>query len=411
MTDYFDLQEIRDPEERLTRNLAQLREQIMHAKSNTDYFRRTLHGVDPDHVTSMADLAKLPVLRKSDLIDLQAKAPPFGGLNASEPGNLVRVHISPGPIADPEGHGADWWRFGRAVWAAGFRHGEIALNSFSYHLTPAGPMFESAAHACGCAVIPGGTGNSEGQVRAAAYYKAAGYVGTPDFLQTLLDKAEELGLELAFTKALVSAGPLFPSMREAYKERGVRVLQCYGTADLGNVAYESTAQEGLIRDEDVIVEIVRPGTGDPVPEGEVGEVVVTLLSNKDYPLIRFATGDLSAILPGKSPCGRTAPRIKGWMGRADQTTKIKGMFVRPEQVAEIAARHPEIVKARVVVSSDDQKRDKMTLRVEAKDDLDRDRLAESVNAVTKLKAEIDVTDPGNLPNDGLVIEDARDFES
>lgn len=407
---FYDDLETRDAEVRHVAQGEALAAQVAHAKTGGAYWAEVLADVDPGAVTPET-LKALPVTRKSDLMDRQAEAPPFGGLAASATGDLARLFLSPGPIADPEGFGRDWWRFARAFHAAGFRRGDIAINCFSYHLTPAGHMFESAAHALGVPVIPGGVGNTEAQVQAAHFYRANAYCGTPDFVKILVDKAEQLGTPLAFDKAMVAAGPLFPSMRQEYEGRGIHTRQCYGTADLGMVAYESEAMEGMIADEHVIVEIVTPGTGDPVAEGEVGEVLVTLLANKDYPLIRFATGDLSAVLPGPSPCGRTAPRIKGWMGRADQTTKIRGMFVRPEQVAAFAARHPEIAKARVVVTSDADKFDVMTVKAETDADLDADTLAETAQAVFKLKGAIELTAPGTLPNDGKVIEDARDYES
>jgi phenylacetate-CoA ligase len=413
MTDFFDALETQSADERAARQLAQLRVQIAHARDKAAYFAETLADTDPEAMDGLDDLAALPVVRKSDLTGRQQAAPPFGGLTATPVSGLARLYMSPGPILDPEGHarGHDWWRFGRAVWAAGIRPGDVVANCFSYHLTPAGRMFEEAAHACGAAVLPAGIGNSEAVVQAMTLYGATAYAGTPDYPQTLMDKAKDMGADLSALKKLsVGAGPLFPSMRQAYQDAGLRCLQNYGTADLGCVAYESPAMEGLIAEEGVIVEIVRPGTGDPVPEGEVGEGVVTLLTNPDYPLIRFATGDLSAVLPGESPCGRTAPRIKGWMGRADQTAKIRGMFVRPAQVAEIVARHGEIAKARIVISSDEAKKDVMTVRCEATGDLDPARVAETVQAVTKLKGVVELVSPGSLPNDGKVIDDTRDFE-
>jgi phenylacetate-CoA ligase len=412
MTDgtFYDDLETRSADERAAAQLDALRRQVAHAKSSGAYWAETLKEVDAGALT-LDGLSALPVTRKSDLMARQADAPPFGGLTATPTGDLARLFLSPGPIADPEGKGRDWWRFARAFHAAGFRKGDIALNCFSYHLTPAGHMFESGAHALGIPVIPGGVGNSEAQVEIAAFYGATAYSGTPDFVKILLDKADELGKTLAIEKALVGGGPLFPSMREEYERRGVSTQQIYGTADLGCVAYESAAREGLIAEEQVLIEIVRPGTGEPVPDGEVGEVLVTLLANKDYPLIRFATGDLSARMAGTSPCGRTAPRIKGWMGRADQTTKIKGMFVRPEQVAAFAARHPEIAKARVVVTSDAKKLDVMTIKVESEADIDAGKLAETAQSVFKLKGAIEWAAPGSLPNDGKVIEDARDYET
>lgn len=413
MTDFFDALETQSPDERAARQLAQLRVQLAHARDRAPYFSESLAQVDPEAIDWPADLAVLPVVRKADLTERQSADPPFGGLTATPVSGLARLYMSPGPILDPEGHarGHDWWRFGRAVWAAGVRPGDIVANCFSYHLTPAGRMFEEAAHACGATVLPAGIGNTEAVVHAMALYGATAFAGTPDYPQTLMDKATEVGADLSALKTLcVGAGPLFPSMRQAYHDAGLRCLQTYGTADLGCVAYESPAMEGLLVEEGVIVEIVRPGTGDPVPDGEVGEVVVTLLTNPDYPLIRFATGDLSAMLAGTSPCGRTAPRIKGWMGRADQTAKIRGMFVRPAQVAEIVARHPEIARARIVISSDAAKKDVMTVRCEAVADIDPARIAETVQSITKLKGTVDMVPPDSLPNDGKVIDDTRDFD-
>ena len=355
-------------------------------------------------LTDLAQLASLPVLRKSDLVAWQAETPPFGGMAVS---NVAHVFQSPGPIYEPGGISHDWWRMGRFLHAVGIGAGDIVQNCFGYHLTPAGMIFESGARAVGAAVLPAGVGQTELQVRAAKDVGCTAYAGTPDYLKVILDKADEMGVELAFTRAAVGGGALFPSLREAYADRGIACLQCYATADLGNIAYESEAMEGMIVDEGVIVEIVRPGTGDPVAEGEVGEVVVTTL-NPDYPLIRFATGDLSAVLPGASPCGRTNMRIKGWMGRADQTTKIKGMFVRPEQVAEFVGRHAEVGRARVIATREGEM-DVMTVRVEA-ERADAGALAESVAAVMKLKGRIEIVAPGSLPNDGLVIEDQRKYE-
>jgi phenylacetate-CoA ligase len=412
MTSYFDALETRDAAARDAALATALPSQIAHAKKNAPAFTTILATIEPVAVTSRAALATLPVTRKSQLIELQAMRPPFGGMTAVPTGALAHLYLSPGPIADPEGIGPDWWRLARALHAGGFRCGDMVHNCFSYHFTPAGLMFDAGARALGCAVFPGGTGNSEDQAHAMARFRADAYVGTPDFLKVILDTAAELRLDVSSCrKAVVSGGALFPTLRADYAARGVRVLQCYGTADLGLVAYESEAMEGMICDEGVIVEIVRPGTGDPVPDGEVGEVVVTTL-NRDYPLIRFATGDLSAILPGPSPCGRTAPRIKGWMGRADQTTKVRGMFVHPEQVARVAARHPEILKARLVVTAE-AGRDAMTLRC-AVDGPGSEALAAAIAASLqsecKLRGAVVFTTPYGLPNDGKVIEDARKYD-
>jgi phenylacetate-CoA ligase len=357
-----------------------------------------------ERIGSLDDLKTLPVLRKADLVQRQTEQPPFGGIPVS---NLAHVFQSPGPIYEPGGVSRDWWRMGRFLHAAGIGPNDIVQNCFGYHLTPAGMIFENGARAVGAVVLPAGVGQTELQVRAAKDVGTSAYAGTPDYLKVILDKAAELGVELSITKAAVGGGALFPSLRQEYADRGIACLQCYATADLGNIAYESPAMEGMIVDEGVIVEIVRPGTGDPVAEGEVGEVVVTTL-NPDYPLIRFATGDLSAVLPGQSPCGRTNTRIKGWMGRADQTTKIKGMFVRPEQVAEFVARHAEVSKARVIVSREDEM-DVMTVQVEA-DGADAGALAESVASVMKLNGRVEIVAPESLPNDGKVIDDQRSYD-
>ncbi len=409
---YYDDLEIRDPEERERALMAALSAQIAHAKAKAPYFARLLRDIDAAGVTSRQTLAGLPVTRKGDLIALQREAPPFGGLAATAPGRLARIFMSPGPIYDPEGRQRDYWRMARALFAAGFRAGDILHNCFSYHLTPAGSMVETGAAALGCAVIPGGIGQTELQVKAIADLKPSGYVGTPSFLRIILEKGRELGADLSSLKrALVSGEAFPPALQKTVASYGIAALQSYGTADLGLVAYETEAREGLVVDEGVILELVRPGTGDPVPEGEVGEVVVTTL-NPDYPLLRFGTGDLSAILPGRSPCGRTNQRIKGWMGRADQTTKVKGMFVHPAEVAEIVKRHKEVSRARLVVSHDGEN-DVMTLKAEVTLGDDSGlaaRLGESLVAVTKLKGRVELVPPGSLPNDGKVIEDVRKYD-
>ncbi len=366
-----------------------------------------LAGVDSDAVTSIGALAELPVLRKADLVEAQRKAPPFGGL-ASPASTFDHVFQSPGPIYEPGLASVDWWRAGRFLTALGVGPGDIVQNCFSYHLTPAGMILESGARAVGAAVVPAGTGQTELQVRAAHDIGCTAYGGTPDYLKVIIEKADEMGVELGFRKAAVSGGALFPSLRQWYDDRGIECLQCYATADLGVVAYESDAREGMIVDDGVLVEIVRPGTGVPVPDGEVGEVVVTTL-NPDYPLIRFATGDLSTVLPGASPCGRTNMRIGGWMGRADQTTKIKGMFVRPEQVADLVAGQPGVAKARVVVTRDGEA-DAMTVMVEG-EGVDTAAFGKRVGDVLKLKGRVEVVAPGGLPNDGKVIDDLRDYGS
>ena len=387
---HFDLLETRSADQRAADQLVQLNTQL------------AANGLPA--IKGLAELATLPVLRKADLVARQAAQPPFGGLPVR---NLAHVFQSPGPIYEPGGISHDWWRIGRFLHAVGIGPGDIVQNCFGYHLTPAGMIFESGARAVGAAVLPAGVGQTELQVRAAKDVGCTAYVGTPDYLKVILDRAEEMGVALAFTRAAVGGGALFPSLRQEYADRGIACLQCYATADLGNIAYESEAMEGMIVDEGVIVEIVRPGTGDPVPAGEVGEVVVTTL-NPDYPLIRFATGDLSAVLAGQSPCGRSNMRIKGWMGRADQTTKIKGMFVRPEQVAEFVARHPEVARARVIATREGEM-DAMTVRVEAAG-ADAVALGDSVAAVMKLKGRVEIVAPGSLPNDGKVIDDQRKYE-
>ena len=408
MDEHYDELEIRDPEAREQALFAELPRFLREAMRAPGWARH-LDGVAPEAVTSREALGKLPVLRKSDLPALQRETPPFGGLNGTEPGRLARLFMSPGPIFDPEGRGHDWWGTARALHAAGLRKGDVLHNSFSYHLTPAGSMFESGALALGCAVIPAGTGNTEGQVEAMSRYGPRAYAGTPDFLKALLDKAAELGLESSLRIGLVSGAALPPSLRRELANRGLRVQQAYGTADLGLVAYETRALDGMVVNETVILEIVRPGTGDPVPEGEVGEVVVTRL-NPDYPMIRLATGDLSAVLAGRSPCGRTNMRIRGWMGRADQTTKVRGMFVHPGQIAEVARRHPEIGRARLVVTRENEA-DVMSLRVEsaAADEGLAARIRETLQSVTKLRGRVELLAPGTLPNDGKVIADERTY--
>jgi phenylacetate-CoA ligase len=406
MTEFFDFLETRSTDAREAALFAALPAQLAHARAKAPYFGRLLAAIDPAAITSRAALAALPVTRKSDLTDLQAAETPFGGLTTTPMAGLYRVFASPGPIYDPEGPGRDWWRIGRALWAAGFRKGDLLHNCFSYHFTPGGVMFETAAHALGCPVFPAGIGNTELQARAVADLKPAGYSGTPSFLKTILEKADDMGWDhSSLTKACVSGEALLPPLRQSLKDLGVDVAQAYATADLGLIAYETAARDGLVVDEGVIVEIVRPGTGDPVPEGEVGEVLVTSF-NPDYPVVRFATGDLSAVLSGQSPCGRTNIRLKGWMGRADQTTKVKGMFVHPRQVADVVRRHTGIGRARLVVEKDGEA-DIMTLHVEAEGAGDGSAIADSIQAVCKLKGRVQFHPPGTLPNDGKVIEDKR----
>jgi phenylacetate-CoA ligase len=409
MTDYYDDMETADPDQREAMLMAALPKQIARAKAHAPGFARILAEVAPSDVASREALAQLPLTRKSDLIELQRAAPPLGGLAATPVRRLARLFRSPGPIADAEAHGRDWWRMARALHAAGFRQGDIVHNCFSYHLTPAGAMLESGALALGCVVFPGGVGNTEAQVEAMAHFRADAYVGTPDFLKVILGKAAEIGADVSSLRKGCVSGAAYPAaLRQEFKDRGLTVLQCYASADLGLIAYESSAESGLIVDENVIVEIVRPGTGDPVAAGEVGEVVVTAL-NPDYPLIRFATGDLSAVLPGQSPCGRTNLRLKGWLGRADQTTKVKGMFVHPQQIARVIKRHPEIIRARLVVSRSGSQ-DVMTLACETVSPSDAtliEEIGRSLASECKLHGRVELCAPGSLPNDGKIIDDAR----
>ena len=406
MSRYFDDLETRSADERSAAITQALPGQIARARALPG-FADSLGGVEAAGVTGISELASLPVLRKSDLGRAQSESAPFGGLTALPAHGFAHIFQSPGPIYEPGGAGHDWWRMGRFLNACGVGPGDIVQNCFGYHLTPAGMIFENGARAVGATVLPAGTGQTELQARAAHDVGSTAYAGTPDYLKVILDKADEMGLGLKITKAAVGGGALFPSLRKEYADRGILCLQSYATADLGNIAYESEAQEGLIVDEGVIVEIVTPGTGNPVAPGEVGEVVVTTL-NPDYPLIRFATGDLSALMEGESPCGRTNLRIKGWMGRADQTTKIKGMFVRPEQVAALVSRHDEIRRARVIASREGET-DVMTVQIEA-DGGEPDRYAGSVAEALKLKGRIEIVAAGSLPNDGKVIEDQRSYD-
>ena len=407
MPEHYNSMETRDPAVREREQLARLSEIVARAMTAPGW-AKYLSGVNPKAVTSRAALASLPVLRKSDISALQKEHPPFGGLNVTAGNKVRRLLMSPGPIFEPEGDGADWWGTARALYAAGFRPGNIVHNSFAYHLTPGGFILESGAHALGCAVIPGGVGNTEQQLEAIAHYKPTGYVGTPDFLKILLDTAEKTGKDASsIRRGLVSGAALPASLREELGRRGVAVLQVYATAELGVIAYESEAREGMIVNETVMVEIVRPGTVDPVPDGEVGEVVVTSF-NPDYPMIRLGTGDLSALMPGASPCGRTNTRIKGWMGRADQTAKVKGMFVHPKQVAEIATRHPELKRLRLVVDRAAEQ-DTMTLLAEcaSSDAKLESAVAATLQSITKLKGNVKLVAPGTLPNDGKLIADER----
>jgi phenylacetate-CoA ligase len=418
---HHDALETRDPAQREADHIARLARQVAHAQAHAPAFAELLRGVDATAVHSRAALARLPVTRKHELLErqkAQRAANVFGGFSAIGWGALqaqgrgaLRVYASPGPIYEPEGHASDYWRMARALFAAGFRAGDLAHNCFSYHFTPAGLMMETGAHALGCTVFPGGIGQTEQQVHAMADLRPDGYIGTPSFLKLIVEKAAEMGVALPSLKKASVGGEAFPpSLRDWLLERGVVAYQSYGTADLGLIAYETPARQGLVLDEGVIVEIVRPGTGDPVPEGEVGEVVVTTL-NPDYPLIRFGTGDLSAVLPGMCPTGRTHTRIKGWLGRADQTAKVRGMFVHPSQVADIVRRHAEVTKARLVVSGE-MANDSMALHVELSAPAEglQERIAQSIRDVTKLRGDVVLCAAGSLPNDGKVIEDARRYE-
>jgi phenylacetate-CoA ligase len=407
LPDHYDALETRDPAARERELFARLPDQIARTVAAPGWAKQ-LAGVDPNSVTSREALATLPVLPKSSLAALQKEQPPFGGLNLIAPGKARRLQMSPGPIFEPEGHARDFGDAARALFAAGFRAGDIVHNSFSYHLTPGAYILEEGCFALGCAVIPGGVGNTEQQLEAIAHYRPQGYVGTPDFLKILLDTGEKTGKSAAsFKRALVSGAALPPSLREELGRRGVSVAQCYAVAECGVISYESDAREGMVVSENLIVEIVRPGTGDPVPDGEVGEIVVTTF-NPDYPMIRLGTGDLSAILPGTSPCGRTNRRIKGWMGRADQTAKVKGMFVHPRQVAEIGKRHSELGRLRLVVSRAGEQ-DAMTLLAECAAPAAglEAAVAETLQSVTKVRGAVKLVSPGSLPNDGKVIVDER----
>jgi len=407
---HFDARETRSREEREAELLRDLPGQVAHAKAATPFYAELLAGVDPNAITTRAALAALPLTRKSELVERQRAARPFGGLNATPASRLARIFMSPGPIYDPEGRGPDFWRTARALFAAGFRTGDVALNCFSYHFSPAASMFETGLHHLGCAVIPGGTGQTEMQATAIRDLAPVGYVGTPSFLKIILEKADEMKVQCAsLRRAAVSGEAFMPPVREFLARRGVEAYQAYGTADLGVIAYETEAREGLVVNEDTLVEIVRPGTGDPVGEGEVGEVVVTTF-NRDYPLLRFATGDLSATLAGQSPCGRTNVRIKGWMGRADQATKVRGLFVHPHQVAEVLRRHG-LARGRLVVANEGGE-DRMTLRIESERAGDAElaaRVEATLRDVSKLRGEVRFEQPGSLPNDGKVIEDARAY--
>lgn len=419
MAEFFDALETRAPEAREQALMHALPATLAQAVVRAPAIARQLAGVDPRAVTSRAALERVPVLRKHALLEAQTAAreagpagaaSAFGGFSAIGWGDAARVFSSPGPIYEPESRRPDYWRFARALYAAGFRSRELVYNCFAYHFSPAGSMMETAAHALGCTVFPGGTGQTEQQVRTIADLAPGGYTGTPSFLKIILEKADELGVALpSLKRALVSGEAFPPSLRTWLQARGVDGYQAYGSADLGMIAFETAAREGLVVGEDVILEIVRPGTNDAVADGEVGEVVVTTL-NPDYPLVRFGTGDLSALMPGASPCGRTNVRIKGWMGRADQTAKVRGLFVHPSQVAEVLRRYPEAGRARLTISGE-AGADTMTLAVEtaAASEALASRMAESMRDVTKLRAAVACVAPGSLPNDGKIIDDTRSF--
>jgi len=413
--EHFDRLETRSPKAREAALFGALPKQIAHAKRRAPGFGKILSKVDPSKIKSRAALATLPVTRKSDLIALQKQLPPLGGLNATPLDKLGKLFVSPGPIYEPEGRSGNWWRAARGLFAGGFRAGDRVANTFAYHFTPAGSMLESGALALGCTVVPAGVGQTELQAAAIRDLRINAFVGTPSFLKVIVEKADELKLDLScLEKAQVGAEYLPPALRKAMGERGIRVSQCYASADLGLIAYESLMpdgrlNEGMILDEGLLLEIVRPGSGEPVGAGEVGEVVITSF-NKDYPLIRFGTGDLSAVLPGKSPCGRTNVRIRGWMGRADQSTKVRAMFVTPKQVNDLVRRHPEVLRARLVVEGE-VGNDRMTLKCEVGEHPAglEEALVASIRDLTKLRGEVELVNPGSLPNDGKVIEDLRNY--
>ncbi len=415
LSGYFDALETRSADEREMQLMEALPKQIAHAKERAPGFERILAQIDPREIRTREHLAKLPVTRKSDLGELQKRTPPFGGLNATPAEKLAKIFVSPGPVYDPEGHGKDWWRTARGLFAGGFRAGDLVANTFAYHFTPAGAMLESGALALGCTVVPAGVGQTEMQVAAIRDLKVNAFMGTPSFLKLIVEKADELRVDISsLRKAMVGAEYLPPALRKSLGDRGLRVMQLYASADLGHIAYETAAadgsvNEGMVLDEGLILEIVRPGTGDTVSAGEVGEVVITTF-NPDYPLIRFGTGDLSAVLTGRSSCGRTNTRIRGWMGRADQTTKVRAMFVTPKQVSEVVRRHAEVLRARLVVEGETGN-DRMTLKCEVKE---RPvglaaAIVTSIRDITKLRGEVELVSPGSLPNDGKVIEDLRTY--
>ena len=412
MSNYYDHLETQNASEREAALIAAVAKQVAHAKAHAPAYTQLLAEVNPAEITSAAAIAALPITRKSDLSSLQKATPPFGGLAAIQGSALTHIFASPGPIYEPGSiHRPDFWRLARALYCAGFRKGDLAHNTFSYHLTPAGMMMESGAHALGCAVIPAGVGQTELQLQTITDLKPNAYVGTPSFLNILLDKSAELGIDISsITHGLVSGEAYPPAFRAKFAEHGITCYQAYATADLGLIAYETEAVQGLVVDEGIYLEIVRPGTGDPVAEGEVGEIVVTNL-NPDYPLMRFATGDLSATMPGSSPCGRTNKRIRGWMGRADQTAKVRGMFIHPSQVDKVIKRHPEIAKARLVVEWRDQA-DQLSLQCETATPSENlaQAIAASIRDICKLRGEVVFAKLGSLANDGVVISDIRKYD-
>lgn len=424
MSNYFEGREAASSTDREHLLMQRLPVALKRACERAPAIGQQLHGIDLDSIKQRADLAQIPVIRKSELLEAQLTARQsrtdpsvsdtvriFGGFSAIGWGDAIRVFASPGPMYEPESKRPDYWGFGRALHAAGFRPGQLIHNCFSYHFTPAGSMMETAGHALGCAVFPGGVGQTEMQVHTIADLAPEGYTGTPSFLKIILEKADELEIKLPSLKRALFSGEAFPpSLHAWFLQRGIDGYQAYGSADLGMMAYETAGREGLVVNEDIILEIVRPGTNQPLADGEVGEIVVTTL-NPDYPLVRFGTGDLSAIMPGASPCGRSNVRIKGWMGRADQTTKVRGMFVHPGQIAQVLQRHPEIKKARLVVSGQVGS-DMMVLHAELADATDSQlqSYAASVRELTKLRADIQLVEPGSLPNDGKVIDDIRSYD-
>jgi len=412
---HYDALESRDPADREAALMARLPALLDHARRHAPGYARIFDGIEPAEIRSRAAFAQVPVTRKSELKALQTAVPPLGGLNAIPIERFAKLFVSPGPLYEAEGYGVDWWRTARALHAAGFRPGDRVTNTFGYHMTPAGSIFESGALACGCVVLPGGVGQTEGQAAAIAALRICGFIGTPSFLDLIVQKADEQNIDLScLRKAMVAAEYLPPALRRRLGERGLKVMQSYATAEVGLVAYESTAGgvlcDGMIVDEGILLEIVEPGTGRPVADGEVGEVLVTRF-NEDYPLIRFALGDLSATLAGPSPCGRTNTRIKGWLGRADQSAKVRGIFVHPSQIADIQRRHPEVLRARLVIDLENE-RDRMVLHCEVAAGAPaalKTALAATARDVTRLRTEVELRVPGSLPQDGRAIEDARGY--